>query len=675
MSQKTFGVDDVLKLKNFGMFQLSPDATLVAFEVREQDLESDESKTNLWWVATCGSGEAKQITSSGKDNSPNWSHDSSKLAFVSSRSGKGQLYIMDRFGGEAQMLKTDCRPGGGSLQWSPDDRFIAFTASKEIEISTERYPGEPEELWQSAAKELAGRAKQDSSRPDERRKTAPVRVITNAEYRFDGRGMTYENLAQLFVLDVQEGTCTQMTQQGGGLAPSIAGYTWYQGESLIFASSDTDLEGIRGSVFYSIAKGEEAQELFHFPGGVNNLTYSPEHDALIFSGSYGARPQGTAPNEVWLWRPGRSQAISLTADLDRSCREVTWEPVSNTIYYIKDDRGTGQLYQRQLLGDKLSAQSFISTGDLSHVAALSMAQDGTLAYTASNVQTLPQIYVLSGDAAKPNRRLTANNPNYLEEGLFCEAETLSFQSQDGWQVEGFLMRPHGYQEGSQVPAVLCIHGGPTGAYYRNFAAECQLYAHAGYAVIYINPRGSTTYGTKFAEGVNDDWGGGDYADIMAGVDAAIATGVVDPNKIGVTGWSYGGYMTCWVVTQTNRFKAAIGGANVINIYTQYGTCDIGPTYVKSLMGGKHAFDHEESYMSQSSIRYVRNVTTPIMLLHGEADLRCPISHSEQFYTALKRMDKDVVFVRYPEQWHGLAKPTYVKDRWLRSLAWFNHYLV
>ncbi|MGE5654821.1 MAG: S9 family peptidase [Bacillota bacterium] len=207
----------------------------------------------------------------------------------------------------------------------------------------------------------------------------------------------------------------------------------------------------------------------------------------------------------------------------------------------------------------------------------------------------------------------------------------------------------------------------------SFNLSFQILAHQGYAVVFTNPRGSTSYGTEFTQGVVKDWGGKDYQDIMTGLDRAIELGIVDENRVGIMGWSYGGYMTCWAVTQTNRFKAAVGGANISNIYTLYGCSDIGAAYDEGLLGGP-AFDDEELYMGRSAIRHVRNVTTPILLLHGEADIRCPIDQSEQFYACLKRLGKDVVFVRYPEQYHGFVKPSYIHDRWARTVAWFDHYV-
>ena len=201
----------------------------------------------------------------------------------------------------------------------------------------------------------------------------------------------------------------------------------------------------------------------------------------------------------------------------------------------------------------------------------------------------------------------------------------------------------------------------------------QLLAHHGFAVVFTNPRGSTTYGSEFSKACCQDLGGKDYIDIMAGVDQAIEMGVADPNRLGITGWSYGGYMTCWTVTQTDRFKAAIAGACISNWHDLYG-CGDTHVYAENLFGGA-PWEQEERFLQRSPIRHVRNVQTPVLLLHGEKDIRCPTSQSDQFFTALKRLGKEAVFVRYPGQYHGLGKPNYVVDRWQRTLSWFKYYLM
>ncbi|MCL2497095.1 MAG: S9 family peptidase [Symbiobacteriaceae bacterium] len=670
MSTKTFTPEDVLRLANIGQVQLAPDGSTVIYELREPDLAADETKTHLWWVATSEGAEPKRITGSGKDNSPSWSHDSQRIAFVSGRGTKPQIYILERSGGEAQVQTTTVRPGG-TLQWSKDDRYLAFMSRQEIKIEDSRYPGEPEKLWKSAAEELAGRA---NARPPEgeRRRTPPVRVITAFEYRNDGQGMTYEYKQQLFVLDLQDGSCKQLTKYQDSEF-RLGGFTWGKDHTIIFTQEHFDLEQLHQetTVFSLGLDQEEPTQLFKFSGRVNGLRLSPVDDQLLFNGTRAEIPQGTAPSEVWLWQPGMEAPVSLTEDLDRSCRGLTWSACGGAIYLQKDDRAGSKIFRRTLANGKLGEEEHLCSGAISTIDNFAVAQNGTLVYTGSNEYTMPQIYCYQ--EGKEALRLTAVNQDYLEEGFFLPAETLHFKGPDNWDVEGFVIKPKGF-EGKPVPTILNIHGGPTGVYNRNFNSSFQMMAHAGYAVVYINCRGSVSYGTKFAQGVCKDWGGGDFGDIMAGLDLAVEKGIADPNKLGVMGWSYGGYMTCWTVTQTARFKAAIGGANISSIYALYGNSDIGAAYDEALMGGA-AFDLEELYMSRSAIRHVRKVTTPIMLLHGEADIRCPIDQSEVFYTALKRLGKEVVFVRYPEQYHGLVKPTYQLDRWERTMAWFAHYLV
>jgi len=237
-----------------------------------------------------------------------------------------------------------------------------------------------------------------------------------------------------------------------------------------------------------------------------------------------------------------------------------------------------------------------------------------------------------------------------------------------------VVKPAGYEDGRKYPTVLSIHGGPNGAYTDSFSFAFQMLAHAGFCVVFTNPRGSISYGEEFAQGVVQDWGGGDFEDIMSGLDWVVQQGIADPNRLGVMGWSYGGYMTLWSVTQTDRFACAVAGATISNIYSLWGTSDIAAVYNEHLMRAP-AFADEQQYMGRSPMRHAENADTPLLILHGEADVRTPIGESEQFYTAMQRLGREAVFVRYPGQHHQFKKPEFIIDRWARTLAWFGHYLM
>ncbi|MCL2497432.1 MAG: S9 family peptidase [Symbiobacteriaceae bacterium] len=675
MSQKPFTPEDMLKLKTIGQMQIAPDGSLVVYELRESSAETDESKTDLWWVKTNGEGEPQRLTFTGKESSPSWSPDSQKLAFISSRGSKPQIHLLDRQGGEAQVLKTVPR-AAGSLLWAPDGSGLAFSSRKEITIEGARHPGEPEHIWRKAAKDLAERGSTaERSGASQPRRTAPVNVITEMDYRADGRGLTYEQIQQLYFYKLQDGTCQELTNITGPNPKRLGNFTWWGADKLVYALSWLNLEPPRtyAEVYAVSPKGDTPQLLFSFAGSVSSLRWAPDLKSLLFTSTRAEIPQGTAPAEIWLWREGMSAPVSLTQDLDRSCRAVTWLGKGEAICYTKEENATSKIYQRELLEDHLGAEKLLATGELHHVSTLSVSDDGLMAYIASNETTVPQIY-LKSPGAGDDLTLTQINEDYLEEGYFCPAEVIHFKGPKEWDVEGFIIKPKGYIEGKPVPTILDVHGGPTGVFNRNFTPAHQMMAHAGYAVLYINPRGSTSYGTKFTQGILGDWGGDDFLDIMAGVDVAIAKGIADPERIGITGWSYGGYMTYWAVSQTNRFKAAVGGAGISNVYTMFGCSVLGVSYDEPLMGGP-AFDLEELYMSRSAIRHVRKVETPLMMLHGDSDINCPLEQSTQYYTALKRLGKEATLVRYPGQPHGLGVPSYQLDRWQRTMGWFGHYLL
>ncbi|MGE5674729.1 MAG: alpha/beta hydrolase family protein, partial [Mycobacterium leprae] len=272
------------------------------------------------------------------------------------------------------------------------------------------------------------------------------------------------------------------------------------------------------------------------------------------------------------------------------------------------------------------------------------------------------------------RPLTDQNP-VAEELAIVEPERFTYIGADGWQMEGWVIKPVGYEPGRRYPTVLVIHGGPHGQFGSDLMIQYQMFASAGMAVVYTNPRGSATYGQHFASAVVQDWGGKDFADIMAGVDAVVAMGIADPDRLGVVGWSYGGYMTAWTITQTNRFKAAITGAPVVDAFSMIGTTDIAGFAQWHFNANPWEEGGADRLLERSPIRYVDRVTTPTMVVGGEGDLRCPIAQAEEFYLALKRLGKaPAVHIRYPGEFHGIAQPAHKLDRYERYLAWFQYWL-
>ncbi len=667
LSKNVLTPKDMFSLQNLTDAQISPDGKKVVYVVQEASLDEDKSKNSIWLLRLDGEHKPIRLTRHAADASPRWAPDSERIAFTSGRDEKAQLYIINVNGGEAEHIKTEKSPASSPL-WSPDGKTIAFKSIVDKKPGP-RYAGEPEEL--------APKAQDEKNHDKQKDKKDKVHVITDINYHADGLGMIYDKYPQIFTVDVEDKTCKQITERD----ERIGDFIWNRkGTSLIYLVNEYTIERARStSIVRQVDVDNKADsKLLDFDGSLGRVDLAPNGRWLMLSGVDNSCPQGTGESMLWVVDlEGQSlpldfsKAINLTAGQGASCMNAHWDHTGNSVYFIKHIHGATQLCQVLFSGQPETARPIVlPITKLSMISHYDMSQDGTIVFIASNFTTPPQVYLRRKEGAK---QLTELNKDFLQKYELCPAEKYTYKGADGWDVEGWLVRPLNYEEGRRYPAVLSIHGGPTGAYYDSFQFYMQLLAHQGFAVVFTNPRGSVTYGAEFAQGCVNDLGGKDFEDIMAGLDKAIELGVVDPNRVGVMGWSYGGFMTCWTVTQTDRFKAAIGGANISNWYTLYG-CSDSHSYAEGLWNGV-AFDEEEKVMKHSPMRHVRNVKTPIMLLHGESDIRCPIDQSEQFYTALKRLGKEVVFVRYPGQYHGIVKPTYVLDRWLRTVGWFQHYLM
>ena len=668
MEPKKFTVQELMRMETLGRIHVSCDGAMVVYEQKRSDMEADEGLTDLWWVSTEMASKPKRITSSGKDSAPSWSHAGTQLAFISSRSGKGQIYVLQRSGGEAVCMATEYAPSG-ILKWSPDDTHIAFLASVERSIDEARYVGEPEALWQSAASivvERADKAKAPGKPKAEEGKTAPVRVITDFEYRRDGVGFIYERRQQLFVLDLTSGSCVQCSHT----EDMLRDFAWLDNDTLIFNMDKSNIAGnFLETTFVRVRRCGEAYPLSgraDIVGSASQLVAHPSGEGIFYCMS--RELGGMKPTELVYWDINADCDQSLTADVDHSVSGLQLNSAGDKLLFMVEAFGQNSIWEATWEQGTMNVVAK-HTYEEGNYDAFSLAENG-YAFVRSGPQEAPQLFFHQEIG---EWRLTEINPDFLTSASFQPVEVLHYASFDGCEVEGFLMKPLGYQEGTLYPTILSVHGGPTSAFKRNFNGQLQFLATEGYAVLFVNPRGSTTYGEEFTRGVFEDWGGKDYQDIMAGVDKAVDMGIADPARLGIMGWSYGGYMTCWSITQTNRFQAAIGGANISSIYNLSGNSDIGSAYDEALMGGTF-FDREELYMQRSAIRHVQKVQTPLLLLHGEADIRCPVDQSEMYYTALKRLGKEAVFVRYPGQFHGLVKPSYVQDRWLRTIGWFDHYL-
>jgi dipeptidyl aminopeptidase/acylaminoacyl peptidase len=641
--------EDRFRLVAIGDVQCSPDGALVAFVQQCLDLEADEARTAIWIVPADGSAPSRRLTWGRGDRHPRWSPDGRALAFVSERAGRPQLYVIDRAGGEARRLETTVDAASPPV-WSPDGTRIAFVAQVEVPPPGPRHPGEPESL----------RARSGSRGP---------RVIAAYDYRFDGRGYFDDRYAHVHVVPA-DGSGGERRLTEGRFGHDEPCWT-PDGRALIVRARRSEAFDPRaGHDLWRVdAASGELTPFLPWDGLVSAPRFSPDGDWLAFVGLPRERNDGVAPACLWVMAAdGSAPSRNLTAELDRPVGGAIpcdlrygmgGEPFAwhgDRLRFLVASEGRSAVYEVGVDGGRPVR---VPLTDLPVVAAFS--GEAVLA----GGPTQPEQILVGG------RVLTAFNAAAAAAAL--PVERFRVTSEPGWEVDGWLIRPRGYEPGRRYPTILSIHGGPTGVYGDTYSYMFQMLADHGYAVVYANPRGSVTYGERFTAGMVGDWGGGDFRDLMACVDHVVGMGVADPERLGVTGWSYGGYMTCWAITQTGRFRAAVAGAPISNVYTLWGVSDIGVRTQERLFGGP-AYADEERYMARSPMRHVANVRTPTLILHGESDLRCPLEQSEQFFAALQRLGVPAAYVRYPGEAHALTKPRHIHDRLARTLGWFDHWL-
>ncbi|MEW6522893.1 MAG: S9 family peptidase [Bacillota bacterium] len=679
---------DLLRLEAVGEPQLSAGGRL-AYVVQEQDAENDKIITRIW-VGDPVSGATRPLTAGTSDRSPRWAPDGRRLAFVSDRSGKPQVWVIDASGGEARQLCTEQRVESAPV-WSPDGTRIAFVSRQFPADQWEPYPGAPGEDFDRARRAAGDTLGGETG--GQKRDTPPLKVITELGHKLDGAGYFGDLRRQVLVVTVpgEDGWATPPVQQVTSGCHDHQEPTWSPDGRFLAVT------GLRQKLQYEdhlrmdlwrveVATGELVQ-LVKGAGPISCPAWSPDGRWIAYIGHHQSHGRSTTPG-LWLARvddpaglplaPG--DTVCLTAGLDRPVGTAVpsdvryagpsvppvWEPDSEGVLFLASDRGVGKLYRAAVDGG--GRQVLLGSTECS-VAAFDAA-GGTIAYQGGNDTRPDQIYLFENGTS---RQVTWANRALMEEVLVSPARHFVFTGADGWNVDGWLAKPANLEPGRLYPMVLMIHGGPHGIYGHSFMFAVQLLVSSGFVVLYTNPRGSQSYGQAFASAVVDDWGGKDYQDLMAGVDAVLEQGLVDPARLGITGWSYGGYMTNWAITQTQRFAAAVTGASVFNLHNFYGTSDIGFTFGEFQWHGT-PWEEPGRLLGRSPVAGVDRVTTPVLILHGESDLRCPVEQAEQLFTALRRLGKTAVMVRYPGESHALKRPAYRVDRYQRTLSWFAHYL-
>ena len=643
---------DLTRLRGVSDPQISPDGRRVAFVMTTASEERDEYLSNVWVVAADG-GEPRRFTAGPtRDTLPRWSPDGRWLAFVSDRGPKkkSQLYAMPADGGEAIQL-TDLANGvfgQWGVAWSPDSTRLAFVA---------RVGG-----WQ------------EPEREEDRGKSRPAHVISALKYRFEGIGFTYDRRPHIFVVRVTGGAPTQITD---GDFPDVWPTWASDGGRIAFVAErhDTRDTDVHDAIYDIALDGGEPRRISRTLMPMWAPTYSPDGRAIVHAGM---RVAEDGYNFLVFLQPADGgERICLTEAMDRSAWDAVppaWSADGEWVLFVGRDHGTYPLFRVRAKGGDLPV---VVVGGRRTINGFSVARaTGAVAFTATEPTVPTELFVCNADGSG-ERQLTHLNREWSAQVEVSAPERFSFH-RAGFDIDVWVMKPVPFDAAKRYPALLWIHGGPHREFSDGYWHEAQVEAAAGYALIYVNPRGSQGYGEEFSRASVGDWGGGDFADLMMGVDEALGRfPFIDGERLGVIGISYGGFMTSWVVSHTDRFKAACSEAGISNVATQVGTSDIGWHWTINEQGGVPPWEDVGRYIDRSPVTHVASIHTPLLIVHGESDLRCNIVESEQLFVALKRLGREVVFVRMPDAGHGfggVGRPRQRLERFRLILDWFAKYL-
>ena len=641
---------DLTRIRFVSDARVSPDGGAVAFVVTTLSEERDEYLSQIWLVDTAG-GEPRRFTAGPRrDTAPRWSPDGARLAFVSEREAKkkGQLYVMPVAGGEPTRL-TDLRHGVSAPEWSPDGTRLAFVSR------------------------VGGWVEPESE--EEKRKSRPPRVITTLKYRFNGEGFTYDRRPQIFTVAIDGGEPRQVTDGDYDHADPA----WSpDGRALVFASARHDERDHDDAtdIWLIPAEGGAPRRLTDTQGPAGHPAFSPAGDTVAYLGRASRNAFGRNLR-LFIVPVAGGAPRCRTETFDRSCGPLglppVWSADGRSLTIAAEDQGALGLFR---VGPGDGPASRVVAGERV-VGSYSASRDGAvLAFTASEPGAPAEVFVCGADGGG-ERQLTDLNRALTREVVLTRPERFRFE-RAGFTVDAWIMKPHGFEPGRRYPLLLNVHGGPHAQYGYPFFDEFQVQAGAGYGVLYANPRGSQGYGEAFTAAVVGDWGGGDAADVQAALDEALRRfDWIDPERLGLLGGSYGGFMTSWIVGHSKRFRAACS-ERAVNVQTSmFGTSDIGFVFNQVELGGILPWEDMAKYLERSPLTYAKDITTPLLILHSEDDLRCPIEQAEQLFVALKTLRREVVFVRFPDENHELTrsgKPRHRLERFRILLEWFARHL-
>ena len=660
VNEMSLAADLVYELKNASDPAISPDGQKVVYVQSwvEGTGETSAARSRLL-IQECASGHEtgrfreREFTQGHSDSGPRFSPGGWILAFLRAASPgePRQIWVIPAHGGEARQL-TSASKGVQDFAWSPDGTRIVYTADTEAPAPAA--------------------ASDDAEGPQ-------VVEVNRIRYRHDLQGWRGDAHFHLFVVALDSGEVTQITQGDW----DDYGAVWSpDGSKIAFISGRSEDRDFRTfTEAYVVPAGGGEPECWS--GNLSSMgvvEWSPDSRRLVAVGS--DDPAGMVLWQGWLYiLESESEPRRISGDQQRPTLsggpgagrqpDMRWTQ-DGRIVFLGERRGESHIYQVSPQGGE--ARQVWGGGRL--VAGLSLDGDAHLAAVSSSSPMCPAEIHLVDLSEGGSELLVEPNSGFLKRQPAASLEKFSIE-RAGYEIECRLWFPPSFDPANSYPMVLDIHGGPNGAFYDSYVPWQQALAGSGYLVLAVNPRGSSTYGNEFMRAVLDDWGGDDYLDLMAAVDSVCQRDYVDPNRVGIHGYSYGGFMTSWTVGHSRRFGAAVVGAPCTNLFTMYGTSDIGVSFGEPQWGGS-VMDSPEKLLARSPITYAEKVTTPVLLLHGEADARCPVAQSEEYFVALKRQGKTVEFVRFPgcnHQFPRTGHPKMREEYLSRLLRWFDQWLI
>ena len=640
-TKRSITIEDVLAIKSVRQVKVSPDEKWIAFTISTIDTTKDKSNTRIWMISTEGGDPIPMTSEDYSAGNPRWSPDGKYLSFTASKGDKAktQVWNLNRLGGEAQQV-TKIKQGVSGYEWSPDGKRLLLR------------------LKDPKPADLTKDTKDDE-------KPLP-HVIDRIHFKQDYAGYLDNRRNHLYVYTPGDSVATQITS--GNYDDSQPRWS-PDGKSIAFVSNRSDNPDLSyNSDIWIVSadntdKGAKLKQVTTNPVSDGSPNWSPDGKSIVYVTSLQAEIMPFSMQYLATVEVENGSPRILTQELDRRVSNPSFSKDGKTIYFGMNNEGERYLASIELSGTNLK-RIFKDQINL-----LDYALTEEVIYTLhSKVNEPGAIYKFQNNQLE---QLTKVNDELFFEISLGNHEKVNFKSKDGTNVEGFVIKPSNFDSSKKYPLILWIHGGPISQYTYSLHTTGQIFASNGYVVLLVNPRGSTGYGEEFCKAIFADWGNKDYEDVIAGVDYLIGLGYVDENKLGVGGWSYGGILTNYVITQTKRFKGAVSGASLGIVRANFGH----DQYVKWYNAEfGMPWENTELWERLSPFNKVENITTPTLWMGGSADWNVPIINSEQMYLGMKSLGRETQLVVYPGEHHGIRRPSFQKDRWQRWLDWYDKYL-